>query len=154
MSKVEAKLIELGYTLPECPSPAGAYVPGVRLDNGLLFVSGQTAIQDGKVISSGRVGENVSVEEAYEAAKLSVLRLLAEAKAVLGTLDRIERIVKVNGYVNCVGEFKEHPKVINGASEFLLEIFGDSGKHSRTAIGVSALPDNAPVEVEMIIAYK
>ncbi len=154
MSKVEEKVKEMGYEIPECPAPAGAYAPAVETKDGLLFVSGQTAIVDGKQKYVGRVGAEVSVEEAYDAAKICALRLLAQVKYVIGDLDRVERIVKVNGYVNAVPGFGQQPKVINGTSEFLEAVFGEKGKHARAAIGVGSLPDNAPVEVEMILAYK
>ncbi|HJD37315.1 MAG TPA: RidA family protein [Candidatus Blautia ornithocaccae] len=154
MSIVEEKLKGMGYTIPECPKAAGAYVPAVRTEGGLLFVSGQTAIVDDKQKYVGIVGKDISLEEAYDAARIAALRLLAEVKYAIGDLDRVERIVKVNGYVNAMPGFEQHPKVINGASEFLEEVFGEKGKHARAAIGAGSLPDNAPVEVEMIIEFK
>ena len=153
MSKIEAKVKELGYEIPECPAPAGAYVPAAEVRDGLLFVSGQTAIVEGKQEYIGRVGAEVTVEEAYDAARICALRLLAQVKCVIGDLDRVERIVKVNGYVNAVEGFGQQPKVINGTSEFLEAVFQEKGRHARAAVGVGSLPDNAPVEVEMVLAY-
>lgn len=154
MSKIEERIKGLGYKLPECPAPVAAYVPAAETKGGILHVSGQTAKIDGKPVYLGVVGQSVSEEEAYEAAKLAALGLLAEVKYVIGDLDRVERIVKVNGYVNAVPGFANQPKVINGASELFEEIFEEKGRHARVAIGVGSLPDNAVVEVEMIISYK
>lgn len=153
MSQVEEKIRELGYTLPECPTPVGAYVPAVRLENGLIYVSGQTAIENGKPLYVGRVGEEISVEQAYDAARVCALRMLSEVKYAIDDLDRITQVVKVNGYVNAVAGFAQQPKVINGASELLEAVFGEKGRHARAAVGAGSLPDNAPVEVEMILAY-
>lgn len=154
MSKVEDRIRELGYELPACPTPVGAYVPAQPADNGLLFVSGQTPIQDGKVVYVGKVGDTVTVEDGYKAARICMLRLLAQVKYILGDLDRVEKIIKVNGYVNCAPDFGQQPQVINGASELLEQIFGQGGKHARAAVGVASLPDQSAVEVEMIIQYK
>lgn len=154
MENIEERIKRLGYELPECPSPAGAYVPAVGVEEGLMFVSGQTAVVGGKQKYVGIVGKDVTAEEAYDAAKICALRLLSEVKHVLGDLERVVRIVKVNGYVNAVPGFDAQPKVINGASEFLEEIFQEKGRHARAAVGVGSLPDNAPVEVEMIIEYR
>lgn len=154
MGAVEQRLAELGLALPECPAPAGAYVPAREANDGILYVSGQTAQKDGKPMYVGIVGKNVSVEEAYQAARYSALRLLAQVKAVIGDLDRVEKILKVTGFVNAVPGFGQQPKVINGASDLLIEVFGDAGRHARAAIGVGSLPDNCPVEVEMILQYK
>ena len=109
---------------------------------------------DGKEKYIGVVGKEISVEEAYDAARIAALRLIAEVKAVIGDLDRVERIVKVNGYVNAVPGFGQQPKVINGASELFEAVFEEKGKHARCAIGVGSLPSNAPVEVEMVVTYK
>lgn len=154
MGKIENRIRELGYELPECPTPVAAYVPAAAADDHLIFASGQTAVVDGKEKYIGIVGKDITVEEAYDAAQIAALRLLAEVKSVIGDLDRIERIVKVNGYVNAVPGFGDQPKVINGASEFFEAVFQEKGKHARAAIGVGSLPSNAPVEVEMIVAYK
>lgn len=154
MGIVEEKIRSMGYEVPQCPEPVGAYVPATGVKEGILFVSGQTAIVDGKPKYVGKVGKEISVDEAYDAARISALRLLAEVKCVIGDLDRIKKILKVNGYVNAIPEFTQQPKVINGTSEFLEIVFGEKGKHARAAIGVASLPDNAPVEVEMIIQYE
>jgi len=151
MGSIEKRIEELGYAIPECPVPAGAYVPAVKVTGGLVYASGQTAIVNGRQKYVGTVGKDISLEEAYDAAKICALRLLAEIKYVVGDLDRIEKIVKVNGYVNAIPGFVQQPKVVNGASEFLELVFGEKGKHARAAVGVYSLPDNAPVEVEMVV---
>ncbi len=153
MSQIEERLKELGYELPECPTPVAAYVPAA-LVNGFVYASGQTPYVDGVLKYKGKVGREVSEEEAYEAAKICALRLIAELKYAVGDLDRVERIVKVNGFVNSTGDFGGQPKVVNGASELLEKVFGEKGKHARSAIGVSTLPADAPVEVELIAAVK
>ena len=150
----EEKLKNLGYTLPECPRPVAAYIPGAITDSGLVYLSGQTAKKDGIPYLTGKVGKDISAEEAYLAARECALMLLAEMKEVLGDLEHVGKIVKVNGYVNSDPDFTEQPKVINGASEFFEQVFGECGKHARTAIGVAALPENASVEVEVIIQRK
>lgn len=152
--KVEKRLRELGYVLPECPKPVAAYIPGAMTDNKLVYLSGQTAKKDGQPYLAGKVGGEITLENAYLAARGCALMLLAEMKEVLGDLDLVDQIVKVNGYVNSVPDFTEQPKVINGASEIFEEVFGEKGKHARTAIGVAALPENASVEVEVIIQRK
>jgi len=154
MSIIENRIQKLGYVIPDCPAPVGAYVPAVEVEGGLLYVSGQTAIVDGKQKYVGTVGKNVTPQEAYDAARICAIRLLSEVKYAIGDLDRIEKIVKVNGYVNAIHGFEQHPKVINGASDFLELIFQEKGKHARVAIGVASLPDNASVEVEMVVLYK
>lgn len=154
MNIIESRIQELGYVLPDCPTPVGAYVPAVKIEGGLVYVSGQTAIVDGKQKYVGVVGKDVSLQEGYDAARICAIRLLSEVKYAIGDLDRIGKIVKVNGYVNAIQGFKQHPKVINGASEFLELVFKENGKHARAAIGVASLPDNAPVEVEMVVSYK
>jgi len=153
MSQVEMRLEEMGLKVPECPKPVAAYVPAVMI-NGFVYASGQTPIVDGVLKYKGKAGKEVSKEEAYEAAKICALRLISEIKSVVGDLDRVERIVKVNGYVNSTGDFGSQPFVINGASELLQAAFGEKGKHARAAIGVSTLPDDAVVEVELIAAVK
>ena len=153
MSLVEQKLKELNLELPPCPEPVGAYVPGV-VHGDLVFVSGQTPIKDDTLVFKGKVGKDLSVEEGYKAAKLSVLRCLSELKATVSDLDKVEGILKLTGFVNSTGDFEEQPQVINGASDLLLKIFGEKGKHARAAIGVSTLPGNAAVEVELIAKIK
>ena len=153
MGKIEERLKELGYTLPECPAPVAAYRPGMRVGN-LVYASGQTSWLNGRQAYRGKVGLEISEEEAADAARIIALNLLAELKTVVGDLDKIEHIVKVNGYVNAIPEFERHPFVINGCSNLLVEVFGEKGTHSRTAVGVASLPDNAPVEIELIAAVK
>ena len=150
----EAKIKELGIELPAPPAPAGNYVPGVQTEN-LLFMSGcGPRNADGSSIS-GKVGGDLSAEQGYDAARLVGLNMLANIKAVVGDLDKVKRIVKVLGMVNAVPEFKEHPKVINGYSDLMVEVFGeDAGKAARSAVGMGSLPFQIAVEVEMIVELK
>lgn len=148
--RVEERIQELGFQLPPAPTPAGAYVPGVLTGN-LCFVSGQTGTVDGELVYRGKLGKEVTIEDGYKSAQIAVLNCLAEAKSVLGDLDRIKRIVKVTGFVASAPGFDQQPKVINGASELLLRVFEDGGKHARSAVGVAELPFGAPVEVELIL---
>ena len=149
---IETRLAELGLTLPEPAAPVAAYVP-VVVAGGLAHVSGQLPFIDGKLVT-GRLGEDVSVEEGYAAARACGLMLLAQLKAVLGSLDRVEQVVKLGGFVNSTGEFTDQPKVVNGASELMAKVFGDAGKHARSAVGVPVLPLGAAVEVDAIFAVK
>lgn len=149
MSQVEARLQELGLTLPEAPKPAAAYVPAVRSGN-LLFISGQGPHKDGKAIE-GRVGSDLTLEEGYEAAQRCILNGLAQVKAAVGSLDKVKRIVKLLGWVNSAPDFSKQPFVINGASELLEKVFGDKGKHARSAVTAHVLPFNIAVEIEMIV---
>jgi len=147
---VEEKLAQMGLTLPPPGPPAGNYIGAVRVGN-LLFVSGHGPRRaDGKYIT-GKVGRDVTTEQAYEAARLVMLNCLTSAKRELGDLDRIKRIVKLLGMVNCTEDFTEHPRVINGASDLLVELYGEHGRHARSAVGMQQLPMNIPVEVEMIV---
>ena len=147
--RVEAKLKELGLELPPTPRPAANYVGAVQTGT-LLFISGHGPTKDGKMAYVGKVGKDLSVEQGYEAARLVALNCLASAKNVLGDLDRIKRVVKVLGMVNCSEDFGDQPKVINGASDLLVQLFGDSGRHARSAVGMQALPFGIAVEIEMI----
>lgn len=146
---VEDKIRELGFELPECPKPVAAYVPAVKAGE-FVYASGQTAIVDGKPVYPGKLGAGVSIEQGYEAARICALRCLAEIKSVIGDLDKVKQIVKVTGYVASGPGFGDQPKVVNGASELLRQIFGTKGEHSRSAIGVAELPGGACVEVEII----
>jgi enamine deaminase RidA (YjgF/YER057c/UK114 family) len=146
---IEEKLASLNISLPSPPMPAGSYIPVVKAGS-LLFVSGQIPIKDGKVQFEGKVPTNISIEEAQKAAKLCAINALAQLKAELGTLDRILKIVRVSGFVNSSQEFTEQPKVINAASDFFFEIFGEKGRHSRIAVGVASLPLNSVVEIDLI----
>ena len=147
---IEEKLNELGVSLPTAPKPAGSYVP-VVVSGKLAFVSGQIPIKDGQVIYQGKVGIEQSIEQAQKAAKLCIINGLAQINTYFGTLDNLEKIIKISGFVNSAQDFTEHPKVINAASDFLVEIFGEEGRHSRIAIGVSSLPFNATVEIDMLL---
>jgi enamine deaminase RidA (YjgF/YER057c/UK114 family) len=151
--QAEAKLKELGITLPNPPKPVAAYLPAVKVGD-LLFLSGTTCYEDGKLLYIGRVGTDLSLEQGYIAARQAVLNLLSVIKATLGDLNQVKRVVKLNGYVNSSQDFDRQPEVINGASELLEELFGQAGKHARTAIGVSNLPAHIPVEIELIIQVR
>jgi len=147
----EERAKSIGIKIPQAATPVGAYLLAVQ--NGtLLFTAGQGPVKDGIPIFKGKVGQDLTVEDAYEAAKLAVLNCLAAARSVLGTLDRIERIVKVNGYVNSASGFTDQAKVMNGASDLLGQLFGEKGRHARTSVGVSELPLNIAVEVELVLA--
>lgn len=146
----EDKLKELGITLPTPPVPVAAYVPVVQSGN-LCFVSGQLPFQDGRVMATGNVPTACSVEDATAAARLCAINILAQLKAHLGSLDRIKRFVRLNAFVQCDHGFQNQPKVVNGASEFLAEVFGDIGKHSRAVVGASELPLNAAIEIDAIV---
>ena len=151
--EIEKKLKELGITLPKPPEPVAAYIPAVQVGD-LLFLSGSTCYVDGEFLYTGRVGEELTLEEGYAAARQTALNLLSVIQATLGDLDRVERIVKLNGYVNSAREFDRQPEVINGASELLEEVFGECGRHARTSLGVSALPAHIPVEIELIVQVR
>ena len=150
---INEKIISLGLTLPTAAAPVAAYVPAVKSGN-LVFTAGQLPVLDGKVVKEGKVGAEVSPEDAKALAQICALNALA-AIALVADLDQIERVVRVGGFVNCAPGFVAIPAVVNGASEFLLKVFGEvNGKHARTAVGVAELPLNAPVEVEMIVELK
>jgi enamine deaminase RidA (YjgF/YER057c/UK114 family) len=146
----EQKLKELGIILPESPKPLANYVRAVRTGN-LLFVSGHGPYNDGKTLISGKLGKEVTIEEGYKTARNVALNCLASIRAALGSLDKVRRVVKLLGMVNCAEDFKDQPKVINGASDLLVEIFGEAGRHARSAVGMQALPNQIPVEIEMIL---
>lgn len=150
MSDAEERLTELGFELPEAPKPAAAYVPAVRTGN-LVFISGQGTMVNGKWKYQGRVGEKYSVEDGYKAAQLVMLNALAVLRQEIGDLDRVKRIVKLLGWVNSSPDFNEQPFVINGASELLEKVFGDKGKHARSAVSAHVLPFDTTVEIEMIV---
>lgn len=146
---IEQKLKSLGITLLTPPKPAGSYIPVVRAGK-LIFVSGQIPIKDGQVQFKGQVPNTISIEDAQKAAKLCIINVLSQLNAELGTLDSISKIVRVSGFVNSSPDFYEHPKIINAASDLLVEIFGDKGRHTRIALGVSSLPLNSAVEIDFI----
>jgi enamine deaminase RidA (YjgF/YER057c/UK114 family) len=143
------RLAALGLTLPPVTAPVAAYVPAVRT-GAYVYVSGQVPVADGKLVATGKVGAEVTAEDAAGMARTCALSALAAAASAAGGLERIRRIVKVVGFVASAPGFGGQPQVINGASELLIEVFGEDGKHARSAIGVAELPLNAPVEVEMI----
>jgi enamine deaminase RidA (YjgF/YER057c/UK114 family) len=149
----EQKLNQLGIQLPQIPESLGSYVDFVRVEN-LVFLSGRGPLKaDGKYIS-GKIGGNLTTEEGYQAAKLTAINQLAILKQAFGSLDKIKRIVKVNGYINSADSFTEQSKVMNGFSDFLIEVFGEQGRHARTSVGVFTLPQNMAVEAEMIVELK
>jgi len=150
---IGARLSELGITLPGVATPVASYVPAMTTGN-LLFTAGQLPFVDGQLVKTGKVGTDVSASEAAELARICTLNALAAAKATLGSLDRVTRIVKVNGFVASHPDFIGQPQVLNGASEILGEIFGDLGHHARAAVGVAVLPLDAPVEVELILEFQ
>lgn len=149
LSSPEQRLKELGIELPNVAPPVAAYVPAVRTGN-LVYTSGQIAAKDGQLLHKGHVGVQVTVEEGQACARQCALNALAALRSVVGSLDRVRRIVKVTGWVNCQPDFTEHHIVMNGASELLIQVFGDRGKHARAAVGASGLPTGSPVEVELI----
>lgn len=148
-SKTEARLAELGITLPDAAAPAANYVPFVKTGN-QLFISGQLPMDSGAIAMTGKLGEGLQVEDGQKAAKLCAINLLAQAKAATGDLDKVVRLVKIVGFVNSTGDFTDQPKVINGASDFLVEAMGDSGRHARSAVSAASLPFGAAVEIEAI----
>src|SRR6202162_2864844 len=145
---VENKLKELGITLTEPAKPIANYVPFVRSGN-MLTVSGQVCLDgDGKLVAKGQLGAGVSIEDGQKAARACAVNLLAQVKAALGDLDKVVRVVRLGGFINCAPGFVDGPKVMNGASDLMVEVFGEKGKHARSTVGVSALPADAAVEVE------
>ncbi len=150
---IEARLRELGLTLPEPTPPLFNYLPVVVWGD-VAYVSGQLPRVDGEVRLTGRVGESVTLAQAREAARLCVLQALAVLSQALGSLDRIARLLKVTGFVSSAPDFFDQPKVVDAASELLVEIFGEAGQHARSAVGVTALPRNSPVEIELIVALR
>lgn len=150
MSKIEEKITSLGHQLPTVPPAAGNYLPYRKVDS-VLYLSGALATTaDGKLIT-GRVGEDKTLEEGYEAARYCVLNLLGVVKSAVGSLDKIKQVVTVSGFVNVAPHFYDVPQVINGASDFLVEVLGEAGKHARAAVGVASLPKNSLVEVQLVV---
>jgi len=147
---IEERLKSLNIVLPSPPKPAGSYVP-VTISGKTAYVSGQIPITDGKITHKGKVPVQQSVEEAQKAVRLCIINALAQLKAEIGSLDKISRILKVSGFVNSAPDFVDQPKVVNGASDLLFEIFGEKGKHSRVAIGAASLPLDSTVEIDMIV---
>jgi enamine deaminase RidA (YjgF/YER057c/UK114 family) len=150
--RVEEKLKELDLELPEVPEPVANYIPAKK-SGSLVFVSGQSARKsDGSLLYVGKVGREFSVDEGYDAARQATLGALAAAKSVIGSLEEITEVVRVRGFVNCTPDFGEQPEVINGASDLLVELFGESGRHARSALGSGSLPRGIAVEVELVVA--
>ena len=150
MGLIDKRLAELGIVLPKPAQPVATYVPWVRTGN-LVYISGQGAMKDGKLEYTGRVGDTVSLEDAVTSARLTAINIISHLRdACGGDLDRVKRIVKLLGLVNCTPAFGDHPKVINGASDLMVEVFGDKGRHARSAVGAPSLPFGLSVEVEAI----
>ncbi len=145
----EDKLKELGIELPEAPPPLGSYVPVVRSGN-LVFLSGILPLVRGKLLRQGRVGEDISADEAAEDARTAAVNAISVLKAHLGSLDKVKQCIKITGYIASAPDFSGQPKVLNSASDLLFEVFGETGRHVRSAVGVNVLPMNSPVEIEFI----
>jgi len=149
--EIEARLKALDIVLPDAKPALGSYVPFLHL-NGLLFISGQLPLVEGKVAVAGQLGEDVDLSQGQEAARLCALNILAQAKSALGDFDGLVQLLRLNGFVNAAPGFDDHPKVINGASDFLVEVLGGKGIHTRIAVGCASLPLNAAVEIDAIFA--
>lgn len=147
---IDGRLKELGITIPEAPMPAAVYIPAQHTGN-LIYTSGQDCKKDGKLLYEGKVGSDLSIEQGQEAASQTIINCLAVIKGHIGDLNKVKKIVKMLGFVNSAPGFVEQPYVINGASELLEEIFGEKGKHARSAIAANELPFNTPVEIELIV---
>lgn len=149
----EMKLKEFGLVLPEPQGPLGSYVTIKRFGS-LIYTSGSSCFENGKLKYEGRLGQDLTLEEGYDASKLTILNLLSQIRAEIDSLDNIEQIIKVMGFINSSSDFIEQPLVLNGASDLLVSIFGEHGMHARSAVGVNVLPMNIPVEIEMIVKIK
>ncbi len=150
---IEEKIRQLGFNLPESPKPLAAYIPALQVDN-LVFTAGQLPMINGELKFKGKVGAEINDLDGSKAAEISALNCLSVIKSVIGNLNLIERIIKLTVFVNSADGFSNQPKIANGASELIVKIFGESGKHVRSAVGVNELPLNAPVEIEMIVKIK
>ena len=146
----EAKLKELGVTLPDPQKPVANYVPAVRVGD-LLFLSGVLPSRDGQLIMTGKLGQELSIEQGVEAARVAVLNVLSIIRSATGLLDRVKQIVKMVGHIASAPGFTDQPQVLNGASDLLVSLFGDAGRHARVAVGAAELPRHAPVEIELIV---
>jgi enamine deaminase RidA (YjgF/YER057c/UK114 family) len=153
MGKVEDRLKSLGMVLPEAPAPLAAYIPAKKMGQ-VIFTAGQLPLLKGELICKGLLGQDVDVEQAYQAARICTLNALAAIKGIVKDLDQIVQVVRVVGYVASTSTFTQQPAIVNGASELLLEIFGEVGKHARSAVGVASLPLNASVEIELTVEVK
>jgi enamine deaminase RidA (YjgF/YER057c/UK114 family) len=151
MGLIDKKLVELGVVLPTPMKPVANYVPWVRTGH-LVFISGQGAAKDGKLCYQGKLGDSVSIEDGIASARLTAINVLAQLReACDGDLDRVVRVVKLLGFVNATPDFVDHPKIINGASDLMVEVFGEKGRHARSAVGSPSLPFNLSVEVEAVV---
>ncbi|NLE60673.1 MAG: RidA family protein [Planctomycetes bacterium] len=149
----EEKLKDLGYPLPPAPAPVGSYIPAIRIDN-LVMTSGQIPIREGKLVSTGKIGGNLSIEQGAEAARVAVVNALSQLAVAAGGLSNVKRIVRLGVFVNSADGFTQQPKVANGASDLLVAVFGDAGRHVRAAVGSNELPLDAPVEIELTAELK
>ncbi|HCU86919.1 MAG: hypothetical protein CMO78_05165 [Verrucomicrobiales bacterium] len=147
---IEAKLAELGIDLPEAPAPVAAYQPWIRAGN-LIFTSGQLPFRNGEISYAGKLGAELSNEDGYQAARQAALNAIAHIKSATGDLDKVKTIIRIEGYVHCAEGFRDHPQVLNGASDLIAEIFGDRGIHTRLALGINEMPLNAAVQLAMIV---
>ncbi|WP_230292530.1 RidA family protein [Croceicoccus sp. Ery5] len=152
VKSIAKRLSEMGITLPEPAAPVASYVATVE-HGGLLHISGQLPFIDGEIVK-GRLGESVTLDDGIAAARACGIMILAQANAALGSLERVERVVKLGGFVNSTGDFTDQPKVVNGASDLMMAVFGDIGRHARSAVGVPVLPLGAAVEVDAILAVR
>jgi enamine deaminase RidA (YjgF/YER057c/UK114 family) len=148
--QIENRLKDMGIELPPAVTPVANYVPAVRSGN-LVFLSGHGPFDESGTLITGKIGADLTAEQGYQAARRIAIGLLGSLKNIIGDLDKVKQIVKLLGLVNCTPDFGDQPKVINGASDFLVEVFGDKGKHARSAVGTNALPMNISVEIEMIV---
>lgn len=154
MSKIDERLKSLGISLPNPPPPRANYVP-YTVSGNLVFIAGQIPIVDGKPMHVGKLGRDATIEDGYAAARLCAINILAQARAACGgDLDRVARVLRLGGFVNATPDFLEAPKCVNGASDLIVEVFGESGKHARTAVGVASLPSGVAAEVDAIIELK
>ena len=150
---IDTRLAELGISLPQAAAPVASYVPAVEA-NGVLYISGQISFAEDGSLIKGRLGESLDLAAGTAAARRCGIMLLAQIKAALGSLDKVERIVKLGVFVNSTGDFTDQPKVANGASELMQEVFGEAGRHARSAVGVPALPLGVAVEVDAIVSVR
>lgn len=150
---IEARLKSLGIVLPDLPTPKGSYVPGT-MHNGMLYLSGQGPVLESGELARGIVGNGVSLEEANGHARRTGMVLLSAARHLLGSLDRVERVLNVLGMVNAAPDFTQHPKVINGCSDLFIEVFGEAGRHARAAVGMGTLPERITVEITAVMAVR
>ncbi len=150
---IEEKILQLGFAVPTAPKPLASYIPAIKIDN-LVFTAGQLPIKDGSLAFKGKLGKELTEDEGKKAAQLCALNCLSVIKNEIGDLDNIDKIIKLTVFVSSAEGFINHPQVANGASDFVKEVFGENGKHVRSAVGVAELPLNAPVEIEMIVKTK